>query len=92
MAIIYFNMYNTYMRNKKKLCIPESFNTNISHQFYDYKITYVNTKGDLYKKNGFKRLFYKFLKCKTKSESKTSIIFLFDFPRPQMKHKRVSSP
>ena len=25
-----------------KFCIPESFNTKISHQFFDYTITFVN--------------------------------------------------
>ena len=25
-----------------KFCIPESFNTNISHQLFDYLITFVN--------------------------------------------------
>ena len=45
-------------------CIPESFNTNISHPLFDYKITFVNyqhentnSKGDLYSKTGFKRSF-----------------------------------
>ena len=44
------------------LCIPESFNTNISqsHQFFDYKIKFVNlqcestnSKGDFVLKNWF---------------------------------------
>ena len=26
------------------ICIPEIFNTNISHQIYDYKITFVNSQ------------------------------------------------
>ena len=28
----------------KGFCIQESFNTNISHQFFDYKITFVDSK------------------------------------------------
>ena len=47
-----------------KICIPESFNTNIEHQLFDYKITFVNSKhenmiskGNLYSKTGFKRSF-----------------------------------
>ena len=28
----------------KSICIPESFNTNILHQRFDYKITYVNSQ------------------------------------------------
>ena len=46
----------------KNLCIPESFNTNISQKLFDYKITFVNlqhkttiSKGILYSKTGFKR-------------------------------------
>ena len=45
-------------------CIPESFNTNISHQLFDYIITFVisqhydlNSKGDFVLKTGFKRSF-----------------------------------
>ena len=26
------------------ICIPESFNTNISHQHFDYKITFLNSQ------------------------------------------------
>ena len=44
----------------KTFCIPESFNTNISHQLFDYTITFVNTqhyntnsKGDFVLKNRF---------------------------------------
>ena len=40
-------------------CIPESFNTNISHQLFEYKITLVipqhknaKFKGDFYSKTG----------------------------------------
>ena len=47
----------------KVICIPESFNTNISHQLFDYIITYVNSqhqnslsKGD-FVKTGFKHYF-----------------------------------
>ena len=28
----------------KNICIPESFNTNISHQLFDYTITFVNSQ------------------------------------------------
>ena len=45
-----------------KLCITESFNTNISHQLFDYTITFVNSqhkntnsKGDFVLKPSFKR-------------------------------------
>ena len=45
-----------------KLCILESFNTNISHQLFDYKLIFMNSphkntnsKGDfIFKKNGLK--------------------------------------
>ena len=30
--------------NLTPFCIPESFNTNISHQLFDYKITFVNSQ------------------------------------------------
>ena len=43
-------------------CLPESFNKNISHQLFDYTITFVNSqhlntssKGDFVLKNMFKR-------------------------------------
>ena len=29
----------------KSLCIPESFNTNISHQLFNYKITFMNSRN-----------------------------------------------
>ena len=29
---------------KLYICIPESFNTNISHQRFDYKVTFVNSQ------------------------------------------------
>ena len=32
--------------------IPESFNINISHQFFDYKITFVNSHRDNTNLNG----------------------------------------
>ena len=46
-------------------CLPESFNTNISHQLFDYKITFVNSQHEssqipkviLCSKTRFKRLF-----------------------------------
>ena len=43
----------------KHIRIPESFNTNISHQLFDYKITfvnshrYINSKGNFVLKNRF---------------------------------------
>ena len=30
----------------KHICIPESFNTNISLQLFDYIMTFVSSKGD----------------------------------------------
>ena len=46
--------------NNKNNCIPESFNTNISQQLFDYRLTFVNSqrkntksKGDLILKNQF---------------------------------------
>ena len=51
----------------KPICIPESFNTNISHQLFVYKITYVNSqhkntnsKGDFVLKNQFETLVCKY--------------------------------
>ena len=42
---------------EKNFCILESFNTNISLQIFDYKITFVeensNSKGDFGLKNRF---------------------------------------
>ena len=42
-------IFTSQTREKKKkevtfnfLCIPESFNTNISHQLFDYTITFEN--------------------------------------------------
>ena len=44
--------------------MPKSFNTNILHQLFDFKRTFVNSqhentdsKGDFVLKKGFKRLF-----------------------------------
>ena len=37
------------------LCIPEKFNTNISHQLFDYTNS---TKGDFVLKTGFKDFLY----------------------------------
>jgi hypothetical protein len=44
-----------WKNNQKLFCIPESFNTNISHQLFDYTITFVNTNsnGDFVLKNQF---------------------------------------
>ena len=48
---------------QKRFCIPESFNTNISHQLFGYTVTFVNqqhqdtnSKGDFVLKNRFKTL------------------------------------
>ena len=47
------------------ICIPERFNTNISQQFFDYKITFVNSqrentnsKGDFVLNNQFTKDFW----------------------------------
>ena len=47
------------------ICIPESFNTNISQQFFYYKITFVNSqrentnsKGDFVLNKNFKDFWY----------------------------------
>ena len=32
--------------NENFLCIPESFNTHISHQPFDYKINFVNSQDE----------------------------------------------
>ena len=53
------------MRESYKVCIPEIFNTNISHKFLSYKINFLNSqhkktnsKGDLKLKNRI-NLFFK---------------------------------
>ena len=55
----------------KTFCVPERFNTNISHPFFDYKITIINSyykntnsKGDFYAKTDLKRFFKRFLVLK----------------------------
>ena len=47
------NYKNCQIHNK--LCIPESFNTNILHKLFEYTITFVNSKskGDIVLKNWF---------------------------------------
>ena len=32
----------SFTHNNKYVCLPKSFNTNISHQIFDYTITFVN--------------------------------------------------
>ena len=71
---------------KNSICIPESFNTNISHQVFDYKITFVNSQYEnsnskviLYSKAGFKRSFSRFRLNKNKSESKIYIICIYNW-------------
>ena len=58
------------------LCIPESFNKNISQKHFDYKINFVNSqqknnnsKSEFVFKNQFENLFYRFLVYKNKSDS-----------------------
>ena len=49
------NYFVNYMRKTIKglcnsfhiLCVPESFNMNISHQLFDYKITFVNLQREI---------------------------------------------
>ena len=31
--------FKSKLKHKKYICLPENFNTNISHQLFDYKIT-----------------------------------------------------
>ena len=57
---------NSFQKNYK-FCIPEILNTNISHQLFDCKITFVNSqnknknsKGDLNSKNRFECSLLKF--------------------------------
>ena len=57
--------YNNFC-NLNKFCIPESFNTNISHQLFKYTITFVNiqrentnSKGDLLLKTRFETVILK---------------------------------
>ena len=35
---------NKAWKTYKNICIPESFNTNILHQLFDYTITFVNSQ------------------------------------------------
>ena len=37
------NRIEAKQSKRKYFCIPESFNINISQQFFDYKITFVNS-------------------------------------------------
>ena len=55
-----------FLVKTKIFCIPESFNTNISHQVFDYLITFVNSssrtpiqKVILFSKTSFRFLVYK---------------------------------
>ena len=57
-------------------CIQESFNTKISHKFFDYKKTFVNSqhentnlKVDFFHKSRFYTFILKFLVNKNKSVS-----------------------
>ena len=48
-------------------CTPESFNTNISHKFFDCKITFINLQQKNTNTKGFRCLFDRFLIYKNKS-------------------------
>ena len=50
-----FNNSNNCISKNYVICIPESFNTNISLQLFDYKITFVYSQ---FKKTNSKRWFY----------------------------------
>ena len=56
------------LQNSNKICKPENFYTNISHQLFIYKMTFVHQKAliqlILYSKTGLKRSFRDF--CYTK--------------------------
>ena len=64
--------YNdTYMCVDHAICVPESFNTNISHELFDYTITFLNShrlntnlKSTIVNKTGFNRPFERFLEYK----------------------------
>ena len=65
---IYLAANNVETKQNIFCILPESFNTNISHQLLDYKITFVNSqyqntnsKGNLNSNTGFKCMFLKFL-------------------------------
>ena len=57
---IFFTNISKYVENievKRKsvyiiVCIPERFNTNISHKLFDYKITFVNSQQENTNSNG----------------------------------------
>ena len=77
-------MYLIHPKYINWVCIPESFNMNISHQLFDYKIAfansqceYTNSKGDFELKTRFKTFVLKFLEYKNKSESKIYFVDLF---------------
>ena len=56
LVIISFEEKTTIIRwIENRLCIPESFDMNISHQLFDYKIQHenINSKGDFVFKNRF---------------------------------------
>ena len=54
MPLFVVNMFAILLQNI--LCIPESFNTNISNKLFDYNITYARAQIK-YSKTGFKRSF-----------------------------------
>ena len=75
--VSFFIQITQIVLKKNIFCISESFNTNISHQIFDYKITIVNShlentnsKGNFVLKNWFETFVERFLVCKNKSESK----------------------
>ena len=64
------------MYTYNSISIPDSFNTNILHQLFKYKIAFVNSqhektnlKGDFVIKNRFKRFVLRFMVYKDKSDS-----------------------
>ena len=59
----------------KYVCIPESFNTNISHQFYDNKIAFVNSRIQMgIQKPVLNDCFKDFWYTRIHSESKISTV------------------
>ena len=43
LKFLYYSTYNSLLQDNNIFCIPESINANISHQLFDYKITFVNS-------------------------------------------------
>ena len=56
----------SFTQNNKYICLPENFNTNISHQFFDYIMTFMNSqhqnknsKGDFVLNDPFEKFVIK---------------------------------